>query len=107
MKKLRSADKKSVAEMLLENGHDGLGHRIHDAGLPVSDAHILTRADDVKRILGGLMSGVNLSNRLLYAIFTRLIVTLHIEKSKDMPCNTHYIDYIWLSMQLQRHVDGA
>ncbi|KAL3489963.1 cytochrome P450 [Aspergillus germanicus] len=38
-------------------------------------------------------TAVNLSNRVLYAIFTRLIVSFHIEQSKDMPCNTHYIDY--------------
>ncbi|KAL3446366.1 cytochrome P450 [Aspergillus insuetus] len=38
-------------------------------------------------------TAVNLSNRVLYAMFTRLIVSFHIEQSKDMPCNTHYIDY--------------
>ncbi|KAL3457161.1 cytochrome P450 [Aspergillus heterothallicus] len=38
-------------------------------------------------------TAVNLSNRVLYAIFTRLIVSFNIKPSKGMPCNTHYIDY--------------
>jgi hypothetical protein len=31
MNKLRPADKKSVAEMLIENDHDGLTHRMHNS----------------------------------------------------------------------------
>jgi len=38
-------------------------------------------------------TAVNLSNRVLYSIFTRLIVSFKIKSSKDLPCNTHYIDY--------------
>ncbi|KAF3402675.1 Phenylacetate 2-hydroxylase [Talaromyces pinophilus] len=38
-------------------------------------------------------TAVNLSNRVLYAMFVRLIVSFNIEQSKEMPCNTHYIDY--------------
>ncbi|KAL2833335.1 cytochrome P450 [Aspergillus cavernicola] len=38
-------------------------------------------------------TAVNLSNRVLYALFTRLIVSFKINSSKEMPCNTHYIGY--------------
>jgi phenylacetate 2-hydroxylase len=38
-------------------------------------------------------TAVNFSNRVLYAIFLRLIVAFVIEPSNEMPANTHYIDY--------------
>ncbi|KAL5341626.1 cytochrome P450 [Aspergillus crustosus] len=38
-------------------------------------------------------TAVNLSNRVLYAMFTRLIVSFNISTSKDMPCDTDYINY--------------
>ncbi|KAL4941879.1 hypothetical protein BDV06DRAFT_235767 [Aspergillus oleicola] len=38
-------------------------------------------------------TAVNLSNRVLYAMFARLILSFQISPSKDMLCNTHYIHY--------------
>ncbi|KAL4963089.1 cytochrome P450 [Aspergillus stella-maris] len=38
-------------------------------------------------------TAVNLSNRVLYAMFARLIASFRIGSSKDMPCDTHYVRY--------------
>ncbi|KAL4887537.1 cytochrome P450 [Aspergillus karnatakaensis] len=38
-------------------------------------------------------TAVNLSNRVLYAMFTRLILSFRIKESKEQPCDTHYINY--------------
>ncbi|EXJ83385.1 hypothetical protein A1O1_07007 [Capronia coronata CBS 617.96] len=40
-----------------------------------------------------MCTAVNFSNRMLYAIFLRLIVAFKIEPSKSMSVNTHYIHY--------------
>lgn len=40
-----------------------------------------------------MCTAVNFSNRLLYAVFLRLIVAFKIELSKTMPPNTHYVHY--------------
>ncbi|KAL4791874.1 cytochrome P450 [Aspergillus venezuelensis] len=38
-------------------------------------------------------TAVNLSNRVLYAMFVRLIVSFYIGPSNDAPCDTHYVTY--------------
>lgn len=40
-----------------------------------------------------MCTAVNFSNRVLYAMFLRLIVSFKITQSKTMPANTHYIAY--------------
>jgi phenylacetate 2-hydroxylase len=40
-----------------------------------------------------MCTAVNLSNRILYAVFLRLIVSFQVTEGKQMPVNTHYIDY--------------
>lgn len=40
-----------------------------------------------------MCTAVNFSNRILYAIFLRLIVTFEIRQSDTEPPNLHYIDY--------------
>jgi phenylacetate 2-hydroxylase len=40
-----------------------------------------------------MCTAVNFSNRVLYAVFLRLIVSFHMTESKDMPPNTHYTGY--------------
>ncbi|KAM5343721.1 hypothetical protein ACJ41O_012258 [Fusarium nematophilum] len=40
-----------------------------------------------------MCTAVNFSNRLLYAIFVRLILSFKMAESKEMPPSTHYIDY--------------
>ncbi|KIV78237.1 hypothetical protein PV11_09973 [Exophiala sideris] len=42
---------------------------------------------------GRMCTAVNFSNRVLYAMLLRLIVSFEITESKEMPANTHYIDY--------------
>ncbi|KAL3471648.1 cytochrome P450 [Aspergillus californicus] len=38
-------------------------------------------------------TAVNFSNRVLYAMFARLILSFRMTESKEMPCNTHHIAY--------------
>lgn len=40
-----------------------------------------------------MCTAVNFSNRVLYAIFLRLIVSFQMEQSKISPPNIHYINY--------------
>lgn len=40
-----------------------------------------------------MCTAVNFSNRVLYAIFLRLIVSFRISESDKMPANTHYVQY--------------
>ncbi|KAL1859421.1 hypothetical protein Plec18170_002537 [Paecilomyces lecythidis] len=42
---------------------------------------------------GRMCTAVNFSNRVLYAIFLRLIVAFDVRESKISPPNIHYIDY--------------
>jgi phenylacetate 2-hydroxylase len=40
-----------------------------------------------------MCTAVNFSNRVLYAMFLRLIVSFKITESKSIPANVHYINY--------------
>jgi phenylacetate 2-hydroxylase len=40
-----------------------------------------------------MCTAVNFSNRVLYAVFLRLIVSFQIMEGKEMPVNTDYIEY--------------
>lgn len=40
-----------------------------------------------------MCTAVNFSNRVLYGLFVRLIVSFKITGSKDMPANTDHLDY--------------
>lgn len=40
-----------------------------------------------------MCTAVNFSNRILYAIFLRLIVTFKMRQSDAEPPNLHYVDY--------------
>lgn len=40
-----------------------------------------------------MCTAVNFSNRVLYAILLRLIVSFNIMESKSMPADVHYINY--------------
>lgn len=40
-----------------------------------------------------MCTAFNFSNRVLYALFVRLILSFKMTESKEMPPNTHYIDY--------------
>lgn len=40
-----------------------------------------------------MCTAVNFSNRVLYAIFARLIISFKLKEGKVLPANTHYIDY--------------
>jgi phenylacetate 2-hydroxylase len=40
-----------------------------------------------------MCTAVNFSNRVLYAIFVRIIILFRMTESKIMPANTHYVDY--------------
>jgi phenylacetate 2-hydroxylase len=40
-----------------------------------------------------MCTAVNFSNRVLYALFLRLIVSFKFTPSKESPAITHYIDY--------------
>ncbi|KAL4907793.1 hypothetical protein BDW74DRAFT_166430 [Aspergillus multicolor] len=42
---------------------------------------------------GRQCTAVNFSNRVLYAMFARLILSFKVAESKEMPCNTQYINY--------------
>lgn len=42
---------------------------------------------------GRMCTAVNFSNRVLYSLFTRLILSFRITESADTPANVHYIDY--------------
>lgn len=40
-----------------------------------------------------MCTAVNFSNRVLYAMFVRIILLFRMGESKTMPANTHYVDY--------------
>lgn len=40
-----------------------------------------------------MCTAVNFSNRVLYAIFARLIISFKMKEGKVLPANTDYIDY--------------
>lgn len=40
-----------------------------------------------------MCTAVNFSNRVLYALFARLILSFSMSESQTSPPNTHYIDY--------------
>jgi phenylacetate 2-hydroxylase len=40
-----------------------------------------------------MCTAVNFSNRVLYAVFLRLIISFQITEGVHMPANTHYVDY--------------
>lgn len=40
-----------------------------------------------------MCTAVNFSNRILYAMYCRLILSFKISESKSMPANIDYIDY--------------
>lgn len=40
-----------------------------------------------------MCTAVNFSNRILYAVFLRLIVSFRIRQSETEPPNLHYVDY--------------